>query len=261
MRKMAFFLALCLLLPGCKRDISQETTASETATVQTTAVQTEIPETTEQHFVYFHEEDVSYVQLYAPVLDTYYQALTEKWNQAQCAQANISILTAYCTEGAEPLQNMCFLFHDLDGDGDKELLIGAAVNDEPVDRQLFEVCDLVDGEPRQLLCGSERNRYYLCYDENSVCWIANEGSGGAAVSGWFYSLYDGMGLAVQKSVIFDADTSPSAPWYLGQDGEWDVTGKEPVDEAAARSVIASFDAIKGNIHRDFSHQHTFDDLT
>lgn len=260
--KRLLFLFLCVLLTctGCKKETPELPAGPETTALEATIAQTEIPQTTESAAIYVDEEDANDTALYSSVLETYRQALTENWNQAQCSDANISILTAYCTQGENSLHNLCFAFHDLDGGGDKELLIAPTVNDGFVDKMVFAMYDLVDGAPRQLFSGFDRIRYYLCYGDNGECWIANEGSGGAAASCWFYYRYDGTDLVTEKSVIFDADTSPEAPWFIGTDDSWDLTTKKSVDEATALELIGSFDEIKVNIHRGFSRQQTFADL-
>ena len=252
----AVIWSVCILLcgmAGCEREAPVETTVPEAVTTQT-----EVPEPTEAHSVYMDEETVRDVQLYGSVLETYRQALTEKWNMEQYAEAGISYLATYC-DGGDPKQNVCFGFHDLDRDGDRELLIGAAVNDEPVDKQTFEAYDLVDGEPRQLFCGFERIRYYLC-DVDGVFWIARESSGGAAQSDWLYMVYHGQELEVMQGIAFDADATPETPWYAVHDIDYDVTGAESLDEKTAKSVIASFEERKISMHRGFACQYTFDKL-
>ena len=236
MRKMLLMMVVCLLLTGCREAKPEET-------VWQTVPETEVTETT---------ETMRENQPYAPVLDVYRQALTEDWNQGQCMEAGISMLTAYCMEGGNPLNNLCYAFYDLDGDGDAELLIAPTFNDGFVDNMVFDCYDLVDGQPRQLLCGYERNRYYLCYGEDGTCWIANEASAGAGHSGWFYYHYDGNGLSIQRSVICDADSSPDAPWFAGSDDSWGLTDMTCVSEEEARKVIDSYENLKCNIYRGFN---------
>lgn len=256
MKRMLSLLVLSVVLicSGCKAETDPEQTLPQTT------VRQETPETTEPVLSPGAEANSEYIQTYASVLETYAQALTERWNQAQCAEAGISILTAYCTTGENPLHNLCFAFHDLDADGDSELLIAPTFYDGFVDEMVFAMYDMVDGAPRLLFNGAERIRYYLCCDENGDWWIANEASGGAGYSGWFYSRYDGAGLSVETSVIYDADSAPDAPWFLGTDDSWDLNVKEAVEEAAAWEMIASFDAWKTNVHRGFPTQQTFFNL-
>lgn len=241
MRKLLLLLAVCLLLTGCREAKPEETGL------------TAIPETVTTEAT----EEISETDLYAPVLDSYRQALTERWNQGQCMDAGISILTAYCMEGENALQNLCYAFYDLDGDGDKELLIAPTFHDGFVDDMVFDCYDLSDGQPRQLFCGYERNRYYLCYGEDGTCTIANEGSGGAGHSGWFYYLYDGNGLVIQQTVILDSDSPAEEPWFVGKDDSWELSDMTSVSEMEAREVIDSYETRKCSIYRGFNC-YTFD---
>lgn len=251
MKKCILWLAFCLLLTAC----AKETEAPKIQETEAFVPQTTIAETEPGWLL---PEDEADFEVYRPVLDIYWHALKEKWNPAQCAEGGISLLTAYMVESGEPLQNLCFAFHDLDGDGDRELLIAPTTANGFVDEMVFETYDLADGKPRLIFTGWERNRYYLCMEDDGTVWFANEGSGGAAVSYWFYSRYDGNGLNVEKSLIFDADTYPDAPWLQGSDYSWDYLTMETIDEAVALAAIDSYDAIKCDIHRGFTHQYTFD---
>lgn len=253
MKRLLSLLFLCLALTcsGCK------TKTDPSMALPQTTVRQEMLETTELAVLPTDEVNSEYMQMYASVLETYAQALTGRWNQGQCMEAGISILTTYCMTGENPLHNLCFALHDLDADGDSELLIAPTFCDGFVDKMVFAMYDLADGTPRLLFNGAERDRYYLCYGENGDCRIANEASGGAGHSSWFYFRYDGTGLAVETSVILDVDSAPDAPWFLGTDDTWDLDTKEAVDEAAAREIIVSFDAEKTDIHRGFPNQLTF----
>ena len=251
MKRWILWLALCLMLAGCAGKMEKQSIQqTEPFVSQTTAAETEPG--------WLLQEDEADFEAYRPVLEIYHQALKEKWNPGQCAENGISILTAYIGETETPLQNLCFAFHDLDSDGDRELLIAPTVSNGFVDEMVFEAYDHTDGEIRLIFTGWERNRYYLCMEADGTVWFANEGSGGAAVSCWFYSKYDGTELKVEKSLIFDADTDSESPWFTGSDYSWDLMEMEHIDEALALETIASFDAMKCNIHRGFSHQYTFD---
>ena len=251
MKKWILWMVLCLLLVGCAKEAeASQNCETETVVPQTAAVETEPG--------WLLPEDEADYEAYSPVLDIYRQALKEKWDLALCSESNISLLTAYVMESGEPLQNLCFAFYDLDGDGDRELLIAPTFYDGFVNKMVFEAYDLADGKPHLLFTGWERNRYYLCMEADGTVWFANEGSSGAANSSWFYSQYDGRELTVVKSVIFDAYASPEAPWFMGSDCSWELTEMEPIDENLAFETIAFFDALKCDVHRGFSHQYTFD---
>lgn len=243
---IATILAGCLLLCGM--------TGCGEKTEETVPVQTaEAAETTAHLSAYMDEQTAADAEAYASVLEHYHQALTENWSMAQYAEAGLSYMATYCADKS----SVFFSFYDLDADGDRELLIGSAVNDEVVDRQVFEAYDLIDGTPRQLFCGFERIRYYLC-DVDGEYWIVREGSGGAAISYWHYARYDGNGLVLQDGIIFNADSSPDAPWFRTED--WEGETCVSIDAETAEEIIAAYDAKKANIYRGFTCIYTFDDL-
>lgn len=70
-------------------------------------------------------------------------------------------------------------------------------------------------------------------DENA--WlIANEGSGGAASSVWFYYALQNGELALMQGV-----TSESGAWYMTYDTDCDVSNDTPSDEAVCQAIIDS----------------------
>ena len=74
--------------------------------------------------------------------------------------------------------------HLLDQDGQLELLIGETDTEEPVNRMILDAYTMDGDAAKQLFTSRERNRYYLVEDEAGAVIIANEGSNGAASSGW-----------------------------------------------------------------------------
>ena len=243
-KMIAGVLIGCTLLCGCTKKVEETVPAQTAAAVETTV----------NHSAYMDEQTVLDVQAYASVLETYQKALTEDWTMAQYAEAGLSYMATYC--GGR--DSVFYGFHDLDGDGDRELLIGSAVNDDVVDRQIFEAYDLVDGKPRQLFCGYERIRYYLCMEEDGSCYFAREGSGGAARSYWCYARYDMGGMIFLDGVTYDADENPEEPWFRTGDLEGNLA--EALDGETAQEIIAGHDARKVNVYRGFSCIYTFEDL-
>ena len=170
----------------------------------------------------------------------------------QYAEAGLSYMAAYCPEEG----SVFFAFEDLDGDGDRELLIGPAVSDEFLDKQIFEAYDLVGGQPRQLFCGYERIRHYLCMEEDGSFYFAREGSGGAAISYWRYTRYEKGGVVFLDGVTYDADENPDAPWFRACDMAEEKG--EALEGETAERIIAEHDAKKVNVYRGFTDLYTFD---
>ena len=201
---------------------------------------------------YLDEQTAMDGESYGSILETYHKALTEEWNMGQYAEAGLSYMATYCPDKS----SVFFAFEDLDADGDRELLIGPAVSDDFLDKQIFEAYDLVDGQPRQLFCGYERLRYYLCREEEGGWYFAREGSGGAAVSDWGYANYHGAGLSFRNGLIYDADTNPEEPWF--QTCDLEGTKAESIDAELAEHIIAMNDVQKVNVYRGFNCLYTFD---
>lgn len=244
-KMIALALAGCALLCGCEKKMEETTPVP---TVETTA------ETVVDLGPYLDEQTAKDAESYGSILETYHKALTEGWTMGQYAEAGLSYMATYCPDKS----SVFFAFEDLDGDGDRELLIGPAVNDEFLDKQIFEAYDLVDGQPRQIFCGFERIRHYLCMAEDGSFYFTREGSGGAAISYWRYTRYEKGGMIFLDGVTFDADESPDAPWFRTGDMEGNLA--EALDEETAEQIIGEHDSKKVNVYRGFTDIYTFDNL-
>ena len=243
---IGLILVGCALLCGCEQKAEETTLPVQTE--ETSA------ETTVDVGPYMEEQTALDVDAYGSVLDAYHRAMTEGWTMGQYAEAGLSYMATYCPDKS----SVFFAFEDLDGDGDRELLIGPAVNDEFLDKQVFEAYDLVEGQPRQLFCGYERIRYYLCREEEGSWYFAREGSGGAALSYWGYATYDGVGLSFRNGLVYDAGTNPEEPWF--QTCDLEGTKAEAIDAELAEHIIAMNDVQKVNVYRGFANLYTFDVL-
>ena len=92
-----------------------------------------------------------------------------------------------------------------------------------------------DGAPVMLAQSHARDKYYVEYLADENAWlIANEGSGGAASSVWFYYALQNGELALMQGV-----TSESGAWYMTYDTDYDVSNDTPSDEAACQAIIDS----------------------
>ena len=99
----------------------------------------------------------------------------------------------------------------------------------------IEVWTVKDGAPVMLVQSHARDKYYVEYLADENAWlIANEGSGGAASSVWFYYALQNGELALMQGV-----TSESGAWYMTYDTDYDVSNDTPSDEAACQAIIDS----------------------
>ena len=248
MNKHIFYFVLLLLivvmLAGCGSAPVAESTATQQSTVSTEASapeQTTIPTETEGEEDIVYEGDASsyYIDVvYAEQIARYHAALSEKWDEGQYFDHDMSALPYYYYEG-NPLENVGFGFADLDNDGHWELIIGAILNAE-ADPAVFEIWTLVDGEPVMLAQGGSHNRYVLQYVEEDRMWyVVNEGTNGAANSATYYLMLNEGKFEVVQGVIFDAIADEENPWFLTYDLDWDTSNDDPIDEDTAIAILES----------------------
>ena len=136
-----------------------------------------------------------------------------------------------------PLDNVGFTCMDLDGDGIRELIIGAILASDR-DPLVFEIWTVRDGEPVMLAQSGSHNRYYLQYSEEDELWsVAYEAENGAANRAVYYlQLADGEFQVIQ-GIVFDALANENDPWFLAYDLDWDVSNDTSITEEIANAVM------------------------
>lgn len=180
------------------------------------------------------------MEQYKTVLDKYYSALKEQWGTEKLFSAGLCVLTTYCYEG-NPLDNVGFAFLDINGDDSNELLIGTMLEDDFLDKVVFEMYTLEDGAAVRIFSSEERDRYYVYSEEAGGYLIANEGSGGAGSNSWYYYDLDGKELAVCQAILQESDADSTA-WYMAYDADWDTGNDNPIEEELGTAVIESIEA-------------------
>lgn len=202
-----------------------------------TAQDTENPEDSEE---IIGEEDApletisddGMTEAYEGIIDDYRSLIEEQWDYDQIYEHNYSNLATMVSVG--------YTLYDLDQDGQLELLIGETDTEEPVNRMILDAYTMDGDAAKQLFTSRERNRYYLVEDEAGAVIIANEGSNGAASSGWLYYIVENGELSIQQSVIYDAGADEQNPWFTSVDDDWDVSNDTPTDEETAQAMIDSY---------------------
>ena len=216
-----------------KEDPAQAPTQapSQAPTVEATLAETESD--TE-----YEGDDSSYYidVVYAQQIERYYTALSQKWEENQYFENEMSALAAYYYEG-NALDNVGFSFMDLDADGIWELIIGAIQNSEK-DPLVFEIWTLKNDEPVMMAQSGSRNRYYLQYAEEDELWsVAYEAENGAANHAVYYlQLVEGE-FQVTQGIVFDALANEKEPWFMAYDLDWDVSNDMAIDEDTAKAVM------------------------
>ena len=226
-KRTAILCALMLsvsMLSACGNNIDQ--TAQDTENVgDTTGDQTEDAEQEEV-------PDDGMTEAYEGLVDDYRSLVEEQWDYDQIYEHNYSDLATMVSVG--------YTLYDLDQDGQPELLFGETDTEEPVNRIILDAYTMDGDAAKQLFVSQERNRYYLVDDGTGSVLIANEGSNGAASSGWLYYKVENGELSIQQSVIYDAGADEQNPWFTSLDDDWDVSNDTPTEEETAQAVIDSY---------------------
>lgn len=164
--RLPILIILAFLLCGCGRKLPEPTLMTVPET-ESTEPEPTVPEThpdTPEHYIQY---------VYSEQLREYYTALTGRWEPERYLARQRSPLGAAYGRG-DPLENVGFLLEDLDGDGSRELVIGAirGAEEEPL---IFELWTATGEEPELVLCAGEGERYFLL--EGESCLIAREAEG------------------------------------------------------------------------------------
>ena len=176
---------------------------------------------------------------YEKIVEEYRTMIREKWDLDQVFNTELSsMIPNFYDAGAE--KEVGYTLLDLDGDGKKELLIGETDTKLPANRIIFDAYTMKNNQAEQLFVSHERNLYYLVKEGLGEILVANEGSNGAANSGWHYYTVKGDKMNVVQAVIYDAFADEENPWFLAKDDDWDTSNDTPTDEAQAQGIIDSY---------------------
>ncbi len=176
---------------------------------------------------------------YQEVLNKYQTLINEKWDTNKAFEEKLSSMVSdFVQMGYE--NQIGYVLYDLDLDGQPELLIGEMDTELPANRIVFDAYTEKDGKAVQLFESESRNRYYVVEDEAGAVMIANEGSNGAASSGWIYYIYTDGELKVMQAVMYDAAADEANPWFMAYDDDWDSSNDEPISESDAQAIIDSY---------------------
>lgn len=229
------FLLTLPLLAGCSRPqamLTADTEPLESITEPTT----DCTEDASPAEAEGNTSSYSIVEIYAPQINRYYNAISQQWDEEAYWDQEMSPMVVHYYDGT-PLDNVGFTCMDLDGDGIRELIIGAILASDR-DPLVFEIWTVRDGEPVMLAQSGSHNRYYLQYSEEDELWsVAYEAENGAANRAVYYlQLADGKFQVIQ-GIVFDAFASESDPWFMAYDLDWDVSNDMPIDADTANAVI------------------------
>ena len=178
-------------------------------------------------------------ELYGSFLPQYAAAFA-RMTAGEGAEA-LEALGSECSDPNVPLADVACYYADLDGDGQAELLL---INGKAGYVQDVYTLNKV-GQPRHIISGWARNRYYLRDDGRS---LYREGSGGASESVWetYKVLSNGEGLQLMERLrtsrtLLDG-TRTDETNYFHQPSAWGMEVKIPGERA--KKLQAYFEKTK-----------------
>jgi len=175
------------------------------------------------------------VDVYADLLRNYYLAFNEGWDEQFCTEKGLNYTFIMEFSPYEPLNNLGYAKHDINGDDLEELII--ADMNTPI--TAYQIYTQQGGQPVNVFEGWARNVAYVCSDGS----IVSRGSGGAAITYYTYYKLDSATLVPFGSVIHEGNASPNAPWFVSQDGDMDITNDIPASAEQAQGIIAQYEAM------------------
>lgn len=135
-----------------------------------------------------------YVGIYKPILDGYYDLLSQPINGEALINSDYCFLCLYCLA---PLEDVGYSYMDLDLDGSMELIIACVSQEEFLSHVVFDVYCIEDGQPRLVLQSQERDRYYINY----ACDVIRVWSNSAEDSGTSLLAYQNGQLTEKGGVV------------------------------------------------------------
>ena len=170
---------------------------------------------------YFKNQGMKGEDLYKDILKKHITAINEKWDSIKLEKEDMSYMYNLTDK-------IGYTYYDVNADGIEELLIGE-IADGDWKGVIYDIYTMVNREPKHVVSGGSRNRYYVCDD----AFVCNEYSSGALESGVrVYNLVENSTeLFPQVSFKYDGYQNPKKPWFLSySDEKWENVSEEKFKE-------------------------------
>ena len=176
-------------------------------------------------------------RLYKEVLEKHLKAIEESWDADKLEKEEMSSMYVAMASGdGKVLDTAGYAYRDINHDGIDELLIGE-ISDGDWKGIIYDIYTIVDREPKHVVSGWDRNRFYD-YDDSL---LVNEYSSGANESGVIvYSLNSNTtDLMLQLAFKYDGYTDEKNPWYLAyvmekDEPKWEKTTEQEYNDRQDR---------------------------
>lgn len=149
--------------------------------------------------------------LYKDILSKHLTAIDEKWDANKLEKEDMSnMYVQMAKEDGNALDSIGYTYRDINMDGIDELLIGE-ITDNEWKGVIYDIYTMVNREPKHVVSGWDRNRYYD-YDDS---FIVNEGSSGANETDTFLYALSGNSteLIFQLGFKYDGYQDQNKPWF------------------------------------------------
>ena len=192
--------------------------------------------------IYYKNRGMKGKDLYHDILSKHVKAIIDKrdsdWLEKNEMSYMYNVVSQGVKKGENVLDKIGYVYYDVNYDGIEELLIGEISGGE-WKGVVYDIYTMVNREPKHVVSGGARNRYYVC-DDSFIC---NEYSSGADESGTsVYILVENSAeLYPQVSFKYDAYTNPDKPWFISYGNELNKDSWKNVDEKELKERKSVFD--------------------
>lgn len=173
---------------------------------------------------------------YSPILDFFYQAISEKWDNDRIAAADFEPY-----EFPDNLNESGFVYWDINSDGIDELFI--LRNQDAEIGPIIAGYTLVNEYPVRILSSWARSRSYLRTDGS----IYSEGSNGAAYSLYYICDFIGSQALVREGVLsgdYEEDGETKYGWFLvDESADFTYAEHQLISDEEAEQRIAHYQSM------------------
>ena len=192
--------------------------------------------------IYYKNRGMKGQDLYNDILSKHVQAIISKrdsdWLEKHEMSYMYNVVSQGVKKGENVLDKIGYVYYDVNYDGIEELLIGE-ISEGEWKGVVYDIYTMVNREPKHVVSGGERNRYYVC-DDSFIC---NEYSSGANESGTlvYILVENSTELYPQVSFKYDAYTNPDKPWFITYGNALNEDSWKNVDEKELKERKSVFD--------------------